>query len=119
HDRRRFGGGMPQVWPFAAVALHHLDGFAAEYAAALEMADDLFARLEASGKFQVERVPDGTNVVLLKLVGGDAEALRNRLRALGVDLPAPRTDGVFPVKTNPTLNRTTAADLAGTILNTV
>ena len=119
HDRRRFGGGMPQVWPFAAVALHYLDGFAAEYAAALEVADDLFAPLEASGTFQVERVPDGTNVVLLKLVDGDPVALRDRLSDRGVDLPAPRESGVFPVKMNPTLNRTTAAELAQTILDAV
>ena len=25
HTRRMFGGGLPQVWPFAAVALHYLD----------------------------------------------------------------------------------------------
>ena len=27
HDRRMFGGGLPQVWPEAAVALHYVDGF--------------------------------------------------------------------------------------------
>ena len=118
HDRRRFGGGMPHVWPFAAVALHHAEGFAAEYTAALKVAEDLFARLEAGGRYKVEHVPDGTNVVLLQLVEGDPAALRDRLRANGVVLPPPRDDGVFLLKTNPTLNRSTAADLARIMLTT-
>ena len=31
HTRRMFGGGLHEVWPFAAVALHYLDGFEARF----------------------------------------------------------------------------------------
>ena len=118
-DRRRFGGGMPQVWPFAAVALHYADDFAGDYAAALAVAEDLFARLQESGKFAVENVPDGTNVVLLSLREGDPAALRERLLTEGVELPAPRDDGTFVVKMNPTLNRSSAEELARVVLAAV
>src|ERR1700724_2546465 len=29
NPRRMFGGGLHQAWPFAAVALHYMDGFEA------------------------------------------------------------------------------------------
>ncbi len=32
HQRRMFGGGLRQAWPYAAVALHYLDGFAERFA---------------------------------------------------------------------------------------
>ncbi|MEN8008695.1 MAG: beta-eliminating lyase-related protein, partial [Candidatus Krumholzibacteriota bacterium] len=119
HDRRRFGGGMPYVWPFAAVALHYADGFAEEYAAALKVADEVFSRLADSGKFAVERVLDGTNVVLLRLVEGDPEELRERLIGQNVVLPVPADDGVFAVKVNPTWNRVGGENLVGAILEAV
>src|SRR5207237_2169946 len=34
HQPRMFGGGLPHVWPYAAVALHSLDGLAERLAAA-------------------------------------------------------------------------------------
>src|SRR6478752_4596209 len=38
HERRMFGGGLQQVWPDAAVALHYLDGFPDRYARAVAAA---------------------------------------------------------------------------------
>jgi threonine aldolase len=37
-----FGGGLRQAWPYAAVALHYLDGFGERFAEAAAMADELF-----------------------------------------------------------------------------
>ncbi len=34
HERRMFGGSLPHAWPYAAVALHFLDGFAERFAEA-------------------------------------------------------------------------------------
>ena len=31
HERRMFGGGLPYAWPFAAIALHFVDGFIDDY----------------------------------------------------------------------------------------
>ena len=45
HQRRMFGGGLRQAWPYAAVALHYLDGFAERFAQAAAVADALFRAL--------------------------------------------------------------------------
>ena len=45
HQRRMFGGGLRQAWPYAAVALHYLDGFAERFARAAAAADALFRAL--------------------------------------------------------------------------
>src|SRR6202049_435004 len=39
HQRRMLGGGLPQAWPYAAVALHYLDGFAERFAEAAAASD--------------------------------------------------------------------------------
>ncbi|MCP4573467.1 MAG: hypothetical protein GY838_14010 [bacterium] len=113
HLRRMFGGGMPYVWPFAAVAAARLEGFAGGYAAALGVARDLFGLLEADGHFAIEHVTDGTNVFRLRVSGVDPGAWRDRLAARNIHLaPASSADGRFTLKTNPTLNRSTARELA-------
>ena len=45
HQRRMFGGGLRQAWPYAAVASHYLEGFAGRFAEAAAMADRLFGAL--------------------------------------------------------------------------
>jgi len=113
HLRRMFGGGMPYVWPFAAVAAARLGDFADEYAAALGVAEDLFARLETDGHFRVERVAGGTNVFRLQVLDVDPGAWRASLAARNIHLPAANPDdGLFVLKMNPTLNRSTARELA-------
>ena len=120
HARRMFGGGMPEVWPFAAVALHHLDGYPASAAQALAVAEDLFARLPADGRCVVERVPNGTNVFRLKLTKGDPASWRQKLLQRGVELPKPNAEtGVFTCKMNPTWIRSTAGELEKTLLDSL
>ena len=75
HERRMFGGGLQQVWPDAAVALHYLDGFPDRYARAVAAADALFVALGQHPRCQVARRPAGTNVVRLHVKGADAAAL--------------------------------------------
>src|SRR5271166_165431 len=45
HQRRMFGGGLRQAWPYAAVALHYLDGFSERFGQAATTADTLFEAL--------------------------------------------------------------------------
>src|SRR3989442_11320985 len=45
HQRRMFGGGLRQAWPYAAVALHYLDGFSERFQQAAATADTLFQAL--------------------------------------------------------------------------
>jgi len=120
HSRRMMGGSLPAVWPFAAIALHHLDDFEAESISVLAMAEQLFSRLEASGRCQVLRVANGTNVFRLRLAQGDPEQWRTNAQAWGVELPAPDAiNGEFICKMNPTWLRSTADDLAQALLESI
>ena len=120
HQRRMFGGGMPEVWPFAAVGLHHVDEYPALAARALALAEDLFARLQADGRCRVERVPGGTNVFRLHLAQGDPADWRNKLQQRGVELPKPDPEtGVFTCKMNPTWVRSTADELERALLDSL
>src|SRR5438045_6265864 len=66
HQRRMFGGGLPHVWPYAAVALHYLDGFSERFAAAAAASETLLAALLDHPHVAVTRPPAGTNVTLLQ-----------------------------------------------------
>src|SRR6185436_20892339 len=45
HQRRMFGGGLPHVWPYAAVASHYLDGFPQRFRKGVETAEAVIASL--------------------------------------------------------------------------
>ncbi len=120
HPRRMFGGGMPSVWPFASVALHHMGDYSASAAQALALAEDLFARLQADGRCRVERVPNGTNVFRLRLAQGNPVDWRFKLQQRGVELPEPDAEtGVFTCKLNPTWIRSTADELERALLDSL
>lgn len=104
HERRMFGGGLPQVWPFAAVALHYLNGFSERYARAVRASQQVIEALRAHGAFAVEPMPRGTNLFQLKVRTADAAAFQRRLASRGVRLGAPQGD-TFLVAVNETLNR--------------
>jgi threonine aldolase len=111
HERRMFGGGLPAVWPYAAVALHYADGFAERYARAVRLSEAVIAALDDHEAFTVARVTPGTNLFQLGVRGVAPGAVRERLAAERVLLGPPRDDGTFLVAINETLNRTTAAAL--------
>jgi threonine aldolase len=110
HERRMFGGGLSSAWPFAAVALHFLDGFAARYGDAVRVSEHFIRGLEQRGGFAVERVPSGTNLFRLRVPAADLTAFRTRLAASGILLPEPQR-GSFVVGVNETWNRREPADL--------
>lgn len=108
HERRMFGSGMPQVWPFAAVALAFLDGTVTRLQAANKRADELFAQLAGHEGCSIERFADGTNVVLWRVGTARAERISQRARQQGLTLPKATSDGTFALKINESLNRATA-----------
>lgn len=106
HVRRMFGGSSHEAWPLAVVALEHADTFQADYARAWQTADALIAQLEASGRFQLRRVPDGTSRVFLAVTGTAPQAFADRLRRHAIVLPPPHPQtGEFALQINPTLLR--------------
>ncbi len=112
HTRRMFGGGLPAAWPFAAVALHYFESFEAEYARAVRTAKEFFSLLQQESAFDIERIPNGSNLFKLIVRGTDLATFRDKLKGQGVLLSTPRPElGGFLVGVNATLNRTTAGTL--------
>jgi threonine aldolase len=113
HTRRMFGGGMPQVWPFAAVANHYLDSFLDDYSKSLEQAEMLFKLLGENQAFKVEKIPNGTNVFKLHVQTTDRNQFHERLKSSNIILPSPANDFEgFRIKINPTILRSTPDEIA-------
>ncbi len=55
HERRMFGGSLPHAWPYAAVALHYLDGFAERFAEAVAVSERLLEALAEHRRVTIER----------------------------------------------------------------
>jgi threonine aldolase len=66
-----FGNGLCQVWPFAAVALHYFEGFQERYAKAVATSEEVIAALQYHPRFEVTRVPNGTNIFSFRVKGVD------------------------------------------------
>ncbi len=111
HTRRMFGGGMPQSWPFAAIALKYADSFLDEYENALKQFNKLVELLNNIPALNVEKIPDGTNVFKLHVMDSHPVRLKSRLVDYGIILPSP-VGQTFPMKINVTLNRDTPENIA-------
>ncbi len=112
HERRMFGGGLPYAWPFAAIALHFVDGFIDDYKAAWAKAERIFDALEKNDRFRVEKFDDGTHVVRLNIQGADLKKFKQSLQRRNVDIRNPDNEGIW-LRINPSLNRKTVEEMAG------
>jgi threonine aldolase len=110
HARRMFGNGLSQVWPFAAVALHYFQGFPERYARALATSEKVIQTLQTDSRFEVARVPNGTNVFYLRVKRIDPQVFQKRAAEAGFVLRATRTDR-FTVLVNETWGRATAEEI--------
>jgi threonine aldolase len=106
HKRRMFGGGLPYAWPFAAVALHSIDGFQERFAAGVAAGEELKYALGGLTGLRVEEIVNGSNIFKLHLDQGDPVTLRSALREKDILLssPNPNFNG-FAVGVNETLTR--------------
>jgi threonine aldolase len=116
HQRRMFGGGLRQAWPYAAAALHYLDGFAERFAEATAIADELYRALARHPRVEIVRSPASTNVTRLRIhrtVG--AAALPERLAVRGISVRAPlyaaADNAEFELIVNETIRRRPVAQL--------
>ena len=102
HTRRMYGGSLIRGWVYAAVALHFLDGFEERFQRGIEVSEDLFSRLENHPSFTLRRIPGGSNVFVLRVLGTDPRAFHERVAAAGISMREPREDSSIVVQVNET-----------------
>ena len=100
------------AWPFAAIALHFVDGFIDEYKAAWSKAESIFSILSKSENFSLENLDNGTHLVRLKIFGADLSKFRKSLQKRNIYITNPTQGGVW-LRINPSLNRKKAKEVAG------
>jgi threonine aldolase len=110
HPRRMFGNGLSHVWPFAAIALHFFEGFPERYARAVATSEKVITALQSDHRFEVTRVPNGTNIFFLRVKGVDAQVFQRRAQGAGFILAAPNNDR-FTVQVNETWARVTPQEI--------
>ncbi len=86
--RRQFGGGLTHAWEPALIAMHYMDGFEERFSKAVRNGGKLISLLETSGRFQFEKVPNGSNIVRMSVAGITPEQLRVRLQKADITLAA-------------------------------
>lgn len=119
-DRKVFGSGLCQAWPYAAVALHYLDGFAKRFQKAIAVARELFAILEKQPQFRGESFPGGTNIYKLHVSGADPATYRAALANNGILVREPEAEDCFQgvlLVVNETLNAPSPSELANLFIN--
>ena len=105
--RRQFGGGLLHAWEPALVAMHYLDGFEERFSQAVRNGKHLVTLLERNGRFQFEKVPNGSNIIGLSVSGMKPEALRDKLKTAGIVLAA-----APQLQFNETINRRPVEEIA-------
>ena len=108
--RRMFGGGLPHVWPYAAVALHYLEGFEQSFRKAKETADAVIATLSGDANFTVERIPNGTNLFRMRVHSVNGPVYQLRLEEAGISARPSAADW-FTLQVNATWATVTAEEI--------
>lgn len=113
HQRRLFGGALPQAWPLMAIAADHVAGYEADYANAWRSVEAMMALLSADDRFTFIRPANGTSRFFMQVRDVDPVQLVARARQHGVDLAgANPATGVFTLQVNPSVLRSTPEALA-------
>lgn len=120
HQRRMFGGALPQAWPQMALVADYVDTFEADYAKAWRDAEALMALLANDDRFTFTRVANGTSRFHLAVRSLAPATFAERARKHEVYLPpAHPVTGLMALQVNPSLLRTTPEALARVLKNAV
>ncbi len=112
HQRRMFGSGLHQSWPYAAVAGYYADGFEDRFSKAVKIAEEFISLIKNNSRFQVQRVVLGSNIFRIKINGMPAAAFVESLKANGVTGRAdPTKTDTLLCQVNESLLNITAAEL--------
>lgn len=112
HTRRMFGGGLPHVWPYAAVALHYAAGFEERFHAAVQNSERAIAILRSDSNFTIERIPNGTNIFRMRIQNVNPPVYQGRLDTAGIYTQDP-AGYWFTIQVNETWNAVPAEEIAG------
>jgi threonine aldolase len=118
HERRMFGGGLPSVWPFAAVALHFADSFLDDYKTALQNSEKFISLIQKEDKFNVIKFENGSHIIRLNIKNANLKKFSESLSEKNIHLNAPDENG-FLLKINPSLNRETVQNLADSFIESL
>lgn len=110
HTRRMFGAGLAQSWPFAAVALHYLEGWETRFRSAVQASEQVITALSADSNFEIERIPNGTNIFKLRAQSVNAPVYALRLEEAGITSRAPTGQSIY-IAVNETWARVPAAEI--------
>jgi threonine aldolase len=100
HDRRRYGGALPQLWPIAALTLAHLEERLAQWPEIFARAASLRGRLAKDPRYVVSDVgSEPSNAFWLEIRGADPYRLRETARREDLHLPEPQGQR-FPIRAN-------------------
>lgn len=110
HVRRMFGGNLAVGWPAAVVARHYMRGFVERLKAAVQVSENLYARLASHPRITIGRIPNGTNLTRLTL-HADPGVVTRRLSEAGIRIPTPSPNGRVLLGVNETWARRSAPEL--------
>lgn len=100
--RRMFGGSPYQAWPNAVIAGRFLQGFEQRFAAAVKASEQVIQVLSRDGNFELERIPNGTNIFKLKVRGVNPPVYQLRLAEAQIISRPPVGGEWFDVHVNET-----------------
>jgi len=118
HQRRLFGGALPQAWPQMALVADYIDSYESDYAEAWRAAEALMVLLSADPRFTFARVPNGTSRFFMTVKSVPLATLIERAREHEVYLSqAHPISGAFAMQVNPSLLRRTPEALARVLID--
>jgi threonine aldolase len=108
--RHAYGGLIYHGWQAALPALDALPGFQQRFVASRAAGERLFEGLQGAGGFEIQRVPDGSNITVVEVSQARAANLQARLAKADIHV-RPVVDGKMLIWINETIVRQSTQEL--------